>query len=51
MQLYDGFGFLPERPMTSGLPILAAFFVVLPSQRSMRTRRRAAVEAGVADGD
>jgi putative tricarboxylic transport membrane protein len=51
MQLYHGFNFLLERPMTLGLLTLAAVLVVLPSFRSMRLRRKAAREAGVADGD
>lgn len=51
MQLYHGFGFLLERPMTLGLLVLAAFLVVLPSLRAMRLRRKLAREAGVADGD
>ena len=51
MQLYRGFGFLLERPMTLLLLILAAVLVVLPSLRAMRQRRRQAAEAGVADGD
>ncbi len=51
MQLYHGFGFLLERPMTLALLLLAGFLVVLPSLRSLRARRRAAAEAGVADGD
>jgi hypothetical protein len=37
--------------MTLGLLVLAAFLVVLPSLRSLRLRRKAAREAGVADGD
>jgi len=51
MQLYHGFGFLLERPMTLALLLLAGFLVMLPSLRSLRARRRAAAEAGVADGD
>jgi len=51
MQLYHGFGFLLERPMTLGLLALAAFLVILPSLRAMRLRRKLAREAGVADGD
>jgi putative tricarboxylic transport membrane protein len=51
MQLYHGFGFLLERPMTLGLLVLAAFLVVLPSLRSLRLRRKAVRESGVADGD
>ena len=48
MQLYQGFGFILERPMTLGLLVLAAILVVLPSYRAWRARLRA---AGVADGD
>jgi putative tricarboxylic transport membrane protein len=48
MQLYRGFGFLAERPMTSVLLGLAVVLVLRPSYRARRARRRA---AGVADGD
>ncbi|MFV1493383.1 tripartite tricarboxylate transporter permease [Phaeobacter sp. JH18-32] len=48
MQLYDGLGFLMERPMTIGLLGLAAILVILPSYRARRARLR---QAGVADGD
>jgi putative tricarboxylic transport membrane protein len=48
MQLYDGIGFILERPMTMGLLILAVILVVLPSYRARRARARA---EGVADGD
>jgi putative tricarboxylic transport membrane protein len=48
MQLYRGFGFILERPMTLGLLVLAALLVVLPSFRAYRARKRA---EGVADGD
>ena len=48
MQLYDGIGFILERPMTLGLLGLAAVLVLLPSFRARRARRRA---EGVADGD
>lgn len=48
MQLYRGLGFLAERPMTSGLLLLALLLVLLPSYRARRARRRA---RGVADGD
>ncbi|MCR9139514.1 MAG: tripartite tricarboxylate transporter permease [Alphaproteobacteria bacterium] len=48
MQLYDGMGFIWERPMTLGLLVLAVVLVVLPSYRSRRARARA---EGVADGD
>ncbi len=48
MNLYDGIGFVVERPMTLGLLILAAILIVLPSYRARRARIRA---MGVADGD
>ncbi len=48
MQLYDGIGFIFERPMTMGLLVLAVILVVLPSYRARRARARA---EGVADGD
>ena len=48
MQLYDGIGFIWERPMTLGLLVIAAVLVVLPSYRARRARLRA---QGVADGD
>ncbi|MEP2530119.1 tripartite tricarboxylate transporter permease [Shimia sp.] len=48
MQLYDGIGFIWERPMTLGLLVIAAILVVLPSYRARRARARA---EGVADGD
>ena len=48
MQLYDGIGFIWERPMTLGLLVIAALLVVLPSYRARRARLRA---QGVADGD
>ena len=48
MKLYDGFGFILERPMTMGLLALALVLVVLPSYRTYRARKR---QEGVADGD
>jgi putative tricarboxylic transport membrane protein len=48
MQLYRGFDFILERPMTLGLLVLALILVVLPSYRGYRARKRA---EGVADGD
>lgn len=48
MQLYQGLGFILERPMTLGLLVLAALLVVLPTYRAARARNRA---KGVADGD
>lgn len=46
MQLYDGLGFILERPMTLGLLVLAGLLVVVPSFRARRARLRA---EGVAD--
>ncbi|KQI73279.1 tripartite tricarboxylate transporter TctA [Loktanella sp. 5RATIMAR09] len=48
MQLYQGLGFILERPMTLGLLVLAMVLVLLPSFRARRARKRA---EGVADGD
>lgn len=48
MQLYDGFGFILERPMTLGLLTLALILIALPTYRARRARLRA---KGVADGD
>lgn len=48
MQIYDGIGFIAQRPMTMGLLGLAVFLMVLPSYRARRARLRA---RGVADGD
>ena len=48
MQLYDGAGFILERPMTLGLLGIAALLIILPSYRARRARARA---EGVADGD
>ena len=48
MQLYRGFDFILERPMTLALLVLAALLVILPSFRAYRARKRA---EGVADGD
>ena len=48
MQLYDGLGFLLERPMTLALLVLAAILVVLPSYRARRARAKT---QGVAEGD
>ncbi|MXY66873.1 MAG: tripartite tricarboxylate transporter permease [Gammaproteobacteria bacterium] len=48
MQLYNGIGFIAERPMTLGLLVLAVILVVLPGYRARRARLRA---EGVADGD
>jgi putative tricarboxylic transport membrane protein len=48
MQLYGGFDFILQRPMTMGLLILAVVLLLLPSLRANLARRRA---KGVADGD
>jgi putative tricarboxylic transport membrane protein len=48
MQLYDGMGFLLDRPMTLALLVLAALLVLLPSYRARRARLR---QVGVSDGD
>ncbi|MDF1872857.1 tripartite tricarboxylate transporter permease [Vannielia sp.] len=48
MQLYDGIGFVLERPMTLGLLVIALLLVLVPSYRARRARARA---RGVADGD
>ncbi|ANP35901.1 tripartite tricarboxylate transporter TctA [Phaeobacter gallaeciensis] len=48
MQLYDGLGFLLDRPMTLALLVLAGLLVLLPSYRARRARLR---QAGVSDGD
>lgn len=48
MQIYDGIGFIIQRPMTMGLLILAVVLMALPSFRARRARMRA---RGVADGD
>ena len=47
MQLYDGFSFVLERPMTMGLLALAVLLVALPSYRARRARLR---NQGIADG-
>lgn len=46
MQLYDGLGFILERPMTLALLVIAALLVLVPSYRARRARLRA---EGVAD--
>ncbi|NIZ61548.1 tripartite tricarboxylate transporter TctA [Sedimentitalea sp. CY04] len=48
MQLYDGIGFIMERPMTLGLLGIAVILIILPSYRARRARMRA---RGIADGD
>lgn len=48
MQLYDGMGFLLDRPMTLALLVLAALLVLLPSYRARRARLR---QVGISDGD
>ena len=46
MQLYRGFSFILERPMTLALLVIAGLLVVVPSYRARRARLRA---QGVAD--
>ncbi len=41
MQLYDGIGFVLERPMTMGLLVLAALLIILPAYRARRARAAA----------
>jgi putative tricarboxylic transport membrane protein len=48
MQLYDGIGFVAQRPMTMGLLIIAVILILLPSIRAKLASVRA---RGVADGD
>ncbi|MFU1479455.1 tripartite tricarboxylate transporter permease [Roseovarius sp. C7] len=48
MQLYDGMGFIIDRPMTLALLVVAVLLVVLPSYRAWRAAARA---KGVAEGD
>ncbi|MEO0342876.1 MAG: tripartite tricarboxylate transporter permease [Pseudomonadota bacterium] len=48
MQLYDGAGFILERPMTMGLLAIAVLLIFLPSYRA---RRAKALQDGVAQGD
>jgi len=48
MQLYDGIGFIVERPMTLALLVIAALLVFLPSYRARRARARA---EGAADAE
>lgn len=48
MQLYDGVGFIWERPMTLALLVIAVILVMLPSFRARRAKARA---EGVAEGD
>ncbi|MCJ8333304.1 MAG: tripartite tricarboxylate transporter permease [Epibacterium sp.] len=48
MQLYDGFGFVLERPMTLGLLVTAVLLVAIPSYRARRSKAR---RDGVAEGD
>ena len=48
MQLYDGVGFIWERPMTLALLVFAIILVLLPSFRARRAKARA---EGVAEGD
>ena len=48
MQLYDGVGFIFERPMTLGLIILAMVLIILPSLRSRFSKK---ISSDVAEGD
>lgn len=48
MQLYDGIGFIWERPMTLGLLVIAVLLVIVPSYRARRAKAR---QEGVAEGD
>ena len=48
MQLYDGIGFILQRPMTMGLLAVAVILILLPSYRA---RRAAQLAKGVAQGD
>lgn len=48
MQLYDGIGFILERPMTLALLVFAALLVFLPGYRARRARLRA---EGAADAE
>jgi putative tricarboxylic transport membrane protein len=48
MQLYDGIGFIVDRPMTLGLLVIAVLLVVIPSYRARRAKAR---QSGVAEGD
>ncbi|WP_282181761.1 tripartite tricarboxylate transporter permease [Aliiroseovarius marinus] len=48
MQLYDGIGFIFDRPMTLGLLVIAVLLVVIPSYRARRAKAR---QEGVAEGD
>ena len=48
MQLYDGIGFIWQRPMTLALLVLAGILIVLPSIRARLARAKA---AGAVDGD
>ena len=48
MQLYNGIGFILERPMTLGLLVIAVLLVIVPSYRARRAKAR---KQGVAEGD
>ena len=48
MQLYDGVGFIFERPMTLGLVVVAFVLIILPS---LRSRFSKSVNDNVAEGD
>lgn len=40
MQLYDGIGFILDRPMTLGLLVVAGLLVIIPSYRGRRAKSR-----------
>jgi len=44
MQLYDGIGFIMQRPMTLGLLVVAVILVVLPTIRARRSAARSVPE-------
>jgi putative tricarboxylic transport membrane protein len=44
MQLYDGIGFIVDRPMTLGLLVIAVLLVVVPSYRARRAKRSEALK-------
>lgn len=48
INLYDGIGFIWQRPMTLGLLVLAVVLVFLPAYRERQARVKA---KGIADGD
>ena len=46
MQLYDGIGFVWQRPMTFGLLVIAVLLVLLPSYRARRARASSVADGG-----